>query len=437
MSIPLHRRGFDVFLSHAHVDKAFVDEFYKWLTRVCGLDVWYDAKEMASGAAIATGLYAGIENCRALIVVGSEAAFRSGWVRKEINVGQDEQATFPEFRIVPIVIANSIPEPELRGISWLKIPEAKLTLDLAIQTLRALYPPTSVPNPRNCRDVYISASWQANDSSSAIAVCRQLAAEGFRLVGDSKTQQGFSENRIEEIISSCGAMVSIIPFRGQEEMRSDRGCYKYFVKELQAARKLELPTLTFADPKLKAMAGFESDWQNLDTDATEINTENATLIRSLHDLWRPPVLPHYVFLATDLDGDTAYFNSDIRRLIESITGMPTIVGPDIEGENLPRLIIGAIAKSFLIIADISGTGDQDFNLDVSIEAGVAYALKRNLRLIARGETRRPPFMLRSAGQLRTYHTEAEYAGLIRHLCWPFRRRIINREVCSFNLLLDY
>jgi hypothetical protein len=110
--------------------------------------------------------------------------------------------------------------------------------------------------------------------------------------------------------------------------------------------------------------------------------------------------------------------------------MQTKVGPEIQGENLQRGITDCIGNSFLTIADISGSKEQDFNLDVSIEAGIAYATKRNLRLIARGDARKPPFMLRSAGQLKTYKSEAEYCGLIRNICWPFRRRIINRELTA-------
>jgi TIR domain len=350
MSIAIHRRGFDAFLSHAHVDKAFVNELYDWLTRTAGFEIWYDSKEMAAGTAIATGLHEGIEDCRALIVVGSEAALRSGWVRKEINVAQDEQARHSGFRLAPIIIGESLPDSELRGVSWIKAPAPELTFQLAIDILRALHPSSSVPNPRNSRDVYISASWHADDNASALAVCRQLASEGFRLIGDSKTQEGFSTNRIEEIIASCGALACVIPFRGEDEISAESGPYKYFVREINKANDLGLVSHVFADPRLKSLNGHRSDWVELHTNSTKLDDGSLRLIKSLHDLWRPPVCPHYVFLATDLDSKVASYNSDLRRLIESITGMPTVVGPDIEGENLPRRIIDSISQSFLTIA---------------------------------------------------------------------------------------
>jgi hypothetical protein len=430
MDISLHRRGFDAFLSHAHVDKLFVDQLYHWLTRVAGLEIWYDSKEMPAGMAIASGLHGGIESCRGLIVVGSEAALTSSWVRKEINVAQDEQSRHSEFRLVPIIIGDVQPDAALRGVSWIILPKAELNFQLAIDILRALHPTAAVPNPRNSRDVYMSASWHQDDNTSAVAACQAVASEGFRLIGDSKTQKGYGNNRVEEIISSCGALVCVIPFRGKEAVSEISGEYKYFVREVNKAKELGLSTLVFADPRVKQLEGAQSAWNELPTDSTQIDSSGLKKIRGLNDTWQSPKTLHYVFLATDLDGEVARYNSDLRRLIEAITGMATVVGSDIEGENLPRRIVDSIGQSFLTIADISGSGDRDFNLDVSIEAGVAYATNRNLRLIARGETRRPPFMLRSAGQLRAYKTEVDYCGLMRSICWPFRRRIINRELSN-------
>jgi hypothetical protein len=301
MGIELNRRGYDAFLSHAHVDRVFVNQLYDWLTRVAGLQIWYDSKEMPAGTAIATGLNEGIEDCRGLIVVGSETALKSGWVRKEVNVAQDEQARNSDFRLVPIIIGESSPDSELRGVSWIKAPAPELTFHLAIDILRALHPSSNVPNPRNSRDLYISASWHAEDKTSVLGVCRRLASEGFRLIGDSRTQEGFSANRIKEIIGSCGAFVCIIPFRGGGDISADSDPYKYFVREINAANELGLPSCVFADPQLKGRNGYRSDWRDLDTNATELDAGNLSLIKSLNDRWQPPELPHYVFLATDLE----------------------------------------------------------------------------------------------------------------------------------------
>ena len=49
MSLAVHRRPYDAFLSHAHVDRGFVDQIYRWLVEVAGLNIWYDAEKMTGG----------------------------------------------------------------------------------------------------------------------------------------------------------------------------------------------------------------------------------------------------------------------------------------------------------------------------------------------------------------------------------------------------
>ena len=115
-------------------------------------------------------------------------------------------------------------------------------------------------------------------------------------------------------------------------------------------------------------------------------------------------------------------------MIESITEMETVIGSELKGNYVQDDIMNAIGNSFLVIADISGKDETSFNLDVSIEAGVARAFRRNMVLIARGKSRRPPFMLRASGQLETYESDIEMIGAYRKLVWPYRRRIINAEI---------
>ena len=43
VDIPINKRTHRTFLSHAHVDKAFVDSLHVWLTDFAGMRVWYDA----------------------------------------------------------------------------------------------------------------------------------------------------------------------------------------------------------------------------------------------------------------------------------------------------------------------------------------------------------------------------------------------------------
>jgi hypothetical protein len=55
MALPIQKRDFDLFLSHAHTDAAFVSKLDRWLTNA-GLRVWCDARELAGGALLATDL---------------------------------------------------------------------------------------------------------------------------------------------------------------------------------------------------------------------------------------------------------------------------------------------------------------------------------------------------------------------------------------------
>jgi hypothetical protein len=88
MSLPIQRRDFDVFLSHAHKDAAFVAQLHLWLT-TAGLRVWYDARELAGGALLATDLQAAIERCRGILLVASEESLARGWVKAEYNSAMD------------------------------------------------------------------------------------------------------------------------------------------------------------------------------------------------------------------------------------------------------------------------------------------------------------------------------------------------------------
>ena len=91
MPPPVNRRDFDAFLSHAHVDRKFVDELYRWLTEVASMNIWYDAKQLPGGD-FAAGLTTGIERSRAAIIVASSDAIMRGWVKREVGIAQDDSA---------------------------------------------------------------------------------------------------------------------------------------------------------------------------------------------------------------------------------------------------------------------------------------------------------------------------------------------------------
>ena len=82
MSLPIHKREFDIFLSYAHKDEQFVAELYRWLTEAAGLSVWYDGREFGGGSHLATDLQHAIERCRGILLVASDESLARGWVKK-------------------------------------------------------------------------------------------------------------------------------------------------------------------------------------------------------------------------------------------------------------------------------------------------------------------------------------------------------------------
>ncbi|HEX6010309.1 MAG TPA: toll/interleukin-1 receptor domain-containing protein [Geminicoccaceae bacterium] len=427
MVLPVSKRDFDVFLSHAHVDRAFVDQLHGWLTEVAGLNVWYDAKQMA-GQGIASGLKGGIERSRAAIVVASTEALSRGWVKQEVDVVLDERSRSQDFRVIALRLADAKADELVRGLSWIDVPDGKLTPTVAASILCGFHPVERWPDPSTSRDVYVSASWQSSDNASALAVCRRLIATGFRLIGDSRTQRGFSGDRVASIMASCGAAVVVIPYRGSDRARSGEAPYKYFLQEHDQAQALQLPLLVVADPRVRREDGDDGSWLRMPTDAGTCPPEIDASIEALWEEWRGPTRRHLAFYATDLTAEAARRGSDVRRVLELVTGMPTRVGTDIQAPSLQAAIMRALGEAFLVVADITGNERDRFNIDVCIEAGMALAAGSNVELMAAGDPRSPPFMLRGCGQLTTYRDEVEQLGSIRRIAWGFRRRVINTEL---------
>ncbi len=424
MSLSVNKRDYDIFLSHAHRDKEFVEFLYHWLTKKVGFNVWYDAIELSGGAMIASDLQTAIKRCKGMFLIASDVAVGKGWVKIEYNTAMDQKANHEDFRIVPLRINNANVEDFLMpGLTWIDVSTDSFNLETAVAIIKAFYPGEKRPNPRNSRDVYISCSWGENDDTSAIAVKRNLIDSGFRLIGDSKDQVGFgTNNRVERIISSCGALVSIIPYRDCNIANSSDKPYRYFIQEIDFAVKLGIPCLVIADPKVTRSDGSDKDWFRMETGDTVCPVEIKEALKSLWAEWISPPSPKFIFCAMDLDNKAASLNGPIRNLIERVTGIQTIIGTEVMEEPINISIIEKIRESFLIIADIT-----DDNLNTCIEAGMGLIAKNNVAIIAQGESRRPPFMLRPL-QMLTYSNDIEQIGLVHKIVWPYRRRVINAEM---------
>ena len=111
-------------------------------------------------------------------------------------------------------------------------------------------------------------------------------------------------------------------------------------------------------------------------------------------------------MAMDFEGDAARATAPLRHLIERVTGMPTIVGNEIHEEPLIGAIVNKIRGAFLVRADTT-----DDNVNACIEAAMGLAARTNVEIVARVESRRGPFMLRSL-RLGTYASELEQVALV-------------------------
>ncbi len=423
MNKNVNKRDFDIFLSHAHNDKDFVDHLYYWLTEFVGFNVWYDARELSGGSLLASDLQKAIQRCRGVLLVATDVAMQKGWVKAEYNSAMDEKANNPDFRVIALRIDGANVDDLMRGITWIDIQSKNISEDNAASIIKSFYPGECRPNPKNSKDIYVSCSWRNSDNMSALGVMKELMNLGVRLIGDSEDHDHFGTgNRIERIISSCGAFICIIPYRDESIAKRGEKPYKYFLEEIDLAHNVGIPILVIADPRITFIDENPIQWLPMETNTNLPPDAIRAALEDLYYDWEKPISPQYIFCAMDLENEAKRANSNYRSLIERVTGMETIVGTEIIKEPIQKSIITSITNSFLTIADVSND-----NLNTCIEAGIAIAANNNVALISLGKPRRPPFMLRSL-QLNSFSDDIEKIGLIHRIVWPYRRRIINAEL---------
>jgi sugar phosphate isomerase/epimerase len=418
---PFNQRDYDLFLSHAHADQAFVEQLYAWLTRSAGLKVFYDPSTGTVGAGISTMLQREIENCRGLLLVVSDASVESSWVEDEYNIAKDEASEHPDFRIVPVRLGQAAGKKLIKGVSWFDIPDGTFSGPAAQAILRGLYWRPNLPNPAASRDVYVSASWQV-DGLSALAVGRYLIDKGFRLIGDMKDQPNFDLDRIRRIVETCGAFVSVVPFRDQAEANATQRPYKYFLQEIDVAESMDLSRLVIADPQIRRADRDDSAWLRMPTTASSVPPDVARRIDLLWEEREGAQIGNHVFLALSQEMEQAPATAAIRDTIEVVTGMNTVIGAEIRGQEQASEIQQNVQTAALVIADI--TGD---NVNVCIEAGMARIAGRPYELISKGETRSGPFMIRGPN-IAFYNNDLELYGAVHRVARAHRRRIINAEL---------
>lgn len=101
MNIPIHKRKFHSFISHAYIDQNIVEELESWLVNKAGFSIWYDAHFYQAESELGNIL----EQCKSIIILLSEKAIESGWVKKEFDNAQDQQVKNKDsFLIISIKV---------------------------------------------------------------------------------------------------------------------------------------------------------------------------------------------------------------------------------------------------------------------------------------------------------------------------------------------
>ena len=418
--LPIHKRKFHVFLSHAHADNTFVDGLHSWLSEVAGISTWYDARHLPAGATIATHLADAIAQCRAMIIVLSNASIKSGWVKEEYEAAIGQRTQLKDFRIIPVRAEDCEIPGFLQTTKWVDLSQDKKEVVTYGQFLADLYYDQVDLDFEKTRDVYVSRTWRQSESPLADRICQLLKEADFRLVGDSQDWPGVEASRLQSIISSCGALVAVLPDRGGGQTS------KYMLQEIEIAQALGLACLVIVEPTVEIA---EKPLQRLirvvpsDLDSNRAARDSlGQAIEWLSDEWKRPPQPHYTFFSTNFDDQNRARNQVIRQILQRVTGVPCVVGDDIREGQIQQIITKRIAQASMVTSDIS-----EDNLNTCIEAGIARGANARLHLVARAPRRRPPFMFRDQ-QVFFYSDEVELLGIMHRIAYPYRRRVLNWEL---------
>lgn len=96
----------NVFISHASKDKPFVLRLAVGLLAK-GIPVWLDSWSMTLGDSLRDAIYEGLEQSSLVVVVVSDAAIRSGWVKRELAVALKRERQTGRRFVIPLRIDDT------------------------------------------------------------------------------------------------------------------------------------------------------------------------------------------------------------------------------------------------------------------------------------------------------------------------------------------
>lgn len=455
---PLRKRAFQVFLSHAHVDREMIDRLNLWLSGA-GLKTWYDAERMRAGQPFPDALAEGIAASKGMIVALSRRALDSGWVASETNLGLFHQNAFRGFSVIPVRLEPCSLPPGLQAHSAADAFDGKLDGREAARLLRGIHgvPGLAVPTPvkdhvvdhlsalagdpsrapaaTRMPVVYLTCGWRDTPRESVLrrTASRVFVEEGFHLIGDAEDHEGTEPRRIADILGGCSGQLVLVPKRAHDLEHPE---YKSLRSEISIGQDLDLPQFVIAEAgvdvgeRLRASTHFV-EVPDSEGASTDLEPALRRCAEDLRERWSMPENPHYVFVATDYED--LVVKDHVVRHIEQITGLPCLKGSDFGRQVPSRKIEIALRDATLVISNIVSrtlpSGLPEVNWNTCIEAGIALGAGRQVHMIGRKgahdtwSRENLPFMIRH-NTVETYSDDQELMALVHRYARPFRRRIV-------------
>ena len=322
--------------------------------------------------------------------------------------------------------------------------------------------------------LYLSASWRKKDKALTHFIAEMLAKHDLLVVGDHPCyksephERGLDyPQRIDEIYKDCSGLVVILPKRETEQTTSP-----YMFPELLLATKYHLPVLIFCEEGVKVKLTKENDINILVFGSYKVTNGKLNLIElennkfenklvektyqveleNLSYLNAPISLPcnieklkekqteigeHIDRFCNSLmqDKEKNYtFNiipfsminehKEISRTVFYETSLPCYIATDNwgAGRSARNKWDAYLDNAEFIIADITGMRNTCI-----FEVGVSYGKEKEIFIITKKLKTSIPFGLDKL-TIRKYKNKNELKSIVKEICKPYRRRIINFEL---------
>jgi hypothetical protein len=416
------KRKYRAFVSYSHKDGAIANAVATFIDRLDGGAVWFDRSQLSAASPVGSEIREKMMECRAAVFLVSQNWLQSDWCREEFKqaVGQ-RPLTHGFFRVIVVKVGDCTFPDWLNVEKYLEFTD--LGDDSAEALLSAIYPTIQPGVLDNARPTYFSTGWSAEEVKLSLRLAAQIRQRGLSPIGDAPDQLHYDPERVNRLIGSCGAMVSVLPHRGNGTTS------KYVLRELEQGRTAGLPILALVEEGVEWKP--PSDVLHLPVNRAQIENPAQlsridSAIVSLDEEWKGDGASDYVFVGHAFGRETVDRVQRIKRVVERVSGMPCRIGDRLKGDSLQHEIIALIKSARLAIFDISSDPEDGSNADpvnTYIEAGIAIGLGTKMRLI-KGGTRggRIPFMLRHM-EVRPFPTEVDLLVEMHNLGYEIRRSV--------------